>query len=226
MSMGKKAVPLVVVVLVLTWILLARFWATRTEYINGQLPEMTAEDLFAQSSLAVRGTVTEIGPSFAVESASGMRLIYTDYTVAVAEAVRGTAGETVTVRIPGGTVGRLEQIYTIGPELSIGEEYLLFLYQPNMGGGFNTAGDYCYVLGLTHGVLTSADGETWTDQEGQTLHLPQALAAYGSFPIDRDYARRTFVESQQESLAQGRITREEYDQRMAELEVYAVIVTE
>ena len=226
MSLGKKAVPLVVTVLVVSWVLLARLWATKTEYINGQLPEMSVEDLFVQSTLAVRGSVTGSGTSFVVESPSGMRLIYTDYPVTVTETVRGTAGETVTLRMPGGTVGRLEQIYTIGPELRTGEEYLLFLYQPGMGGGFNTAGDYYYILGLTQGVLSSADGITWTDQNDREMNLPQALAAYGDIPIDRDYARRAFVAAQEDSLAQGKITREEYDQRLAELNTYATIVTE
>lgn len=225
MNTGKKMVPLAVTVLVLIWVLLARFWAIKTEYINGQLPEMTTEDLFVQSSLAARGTVTEVAPSFVVESASGMRLIYTDYIFSVAEAVRGTAGETVTVRMPGGTVGRLKQVYTIGPELKEGEEYLLFLYQPNQGGGFNTEGDYYYILGLTQGTLSSADGEIWIDQEDREMNLPQALLAYGDIPIDEDFARKAFVRAQKDDLAQGKITQEEYDQRMAELDVYAAIVT-
>ena len=38
------------------------------------------------------------------------------------------------------------------PELA-GEEYLLFLNQPSMGGAFHTLGDYYYITGVTQGVF-------------------------------------------------------------------------
>ena len=57
------------------------------------------------------------------------------------------------VRINGGTAGGVTEVYTPSPELKIGEDYLLFLYQPARGGSFNTKGDYYCILGLTQGVF-------------------------------------------------------------------------
>ena len=39
------------------------------------------------------------------------------------------------------------------PPTPAGEEYLLFLNQPSMGGAFHTLGDYYYITGVTQGVF-------------------------------------------------------------------------
>lgn len=198
-----------------------------TAYISGQLPHRTTDDLFQQSSLVALGQVTDISDAFRIESTSGGTAIYTDYTFTISRLVRGTnTAESVTVRVPGGTVDHYTEVYEPCAKLEKDGEYLLFLQRPYGGGAYNTAGDYYYVLGLAQGAFTAVDEEKtqFVSQLGVELDLGQMAMAYADEPVDENYARREFIENQQWNLESGFITQEEYDQFMAELDVYATIL--
>lgn len=122
--------------------------------IHGILEEKTEDQLFEQSSLVVIGTVQDAGNAFQVKSSAGDLCNFTDYTLAIDTVLRGEHEKNeLIVRINGGTAGGVTEVYTPSPELKIGEDYLLFLYQPARGGSFNTKGDYYCILGLTQGVF-------------------------------------------------------------------------
>ena len=206
------------------------WWGTcreTVEYMDGLLAKRTVEDLFTMSGLVAEGVITDTAPSFWVQSPDGTRALYTDYTFRLSDVLRGqAAGETVTLRLPGGRVGTHRQVYTANPELREGEPYLLFLYRPGRGGAYNTAGDYYYILGLNQGVFSPADGEVYRSQSGTELDLEEALEAYGALPVRETYFREEFLQNQKANLESGFITQEEYDRMMAGLDDYAVILEE
>ena len=57
------------------------------------------------------------------------------------------------IRVQGGIVGNRKEIYNPTPDLEYDGEMIPFLYKPGRGGGFNTEGDYYYVLGLPQGIF-------------------------------------------------------------------------
>ena len=142
-----------------------------TVYVDGSLAYYSVDDLVAGSTLVVSGTITGEPESLRVHHASAdMETNFTDYTLAVETVYRGqAAGETLTVRIYGGTAGNVTEIYSPAPQLTAGEEYLLFLNQPGMGGAFNTPGDYYYLTGVTQGVFQEDTAGGYTSQSGDPL---------------------------------------------------------
>ena len=109
------------------------------------------------------------------------------------------------------------------PELA-GEEYLLFLNQPSMGGAFHTLGDYYYITGVTQGVFQEGTAGLYTSQSGDTLSPIQLAMTRSVPPVDSDSLREAFVENQQANLANGFITQEEYDAAIAGMNTYATVV--
>jgi len=73
-------------------------------------------------------------------------LIYTHYDIAVSEWLKGGEAAHVDVVVPGGTAGRLRQVFSGAPALVQGQEYLLFLWTGSSG--------LTHVIGLSQGVLT------------------------------------------------------------------------
>lgn len=122
----------------------------------------TLDDLIEQSNLVVRGTVKNISDPFMIRGVNGIgELTYTDYDIDVSEVVRGNLPSdtrSVVVRMEGDPSNNL-MIYESAPILDKEREYLLFLQKPGMGGGFNTEGDYYYILGLRQGVYENAEQE-------------------------------------------------------------------
>ncbi|MFQ7139984.1 hypothetical protein [Evtepia sp.] len=105
-----------------------------------------------------------------------------------------------------------------------GEEYLLFLNQPSMGGAFHTLGDYYYITGVTQGVFQEGTAGLYTSQSGDTLSPIQLAMTRSVPPVDSDSLREEFVENQQANLANGFITQEEYDAAIAGMNTYATVV--
>lgn len=200
--------------------------------INGIIEEKTEDDLFEQSSLLIIGTVGESN-SFQIEKANGGTGNFTDYEINISKILRGERRQsTATVRVQGGTALGVTEVYNPSPELESGEEYLLFLYKPSRGGSFNTEGDYYYILGLTQGIFqevssstTTAGNVVYKSQSGYEIGFDRISERATEYPIDELYFRTEYIENQKRNLANGFITEDEYEKKMAEIDVYASKVT-
>lgn len=127
--------------------------------VSEYTPHYTQNELLQMSSLVVLGTVEEESEPFTIRGVSNIgEQLYTDYRVSVAETVRGITpdSETVVVRLKGNP-DDTSVVYEDEPILDVGSEYLFFLQKPDVGGGFNTTGDYYYVIGSRQGVYEKLD---------------------------------------------------------------------
>ena len=198
-----------------------------TVHISGQLAEQDLDSLMHAAQVVCEATVLERQREFQVQSPGKSVANFTNFTLRVEKCYRGKAyADEVTVRVPGGTVDRYQEIYTESPKLEAGKSYLLFLYNPGYGGAFNTGTDYYEVLGLAQGIYT-ADGGRFVPQLGDTIteeEFENALESVADQPVDMDYFRREFIENQKGNLRSGFITQEEYNQAMQEMDVYAKII--
>src|SRR3954451_6452973 len=89
---------------------------------SATLERLSLDDMIAKSTLIVRGTVAG-----ASATASGP-VIYTHYTVEVSERLKGRAGKTVDIAVPGGTANGLRQTFAGAPTLTRGDDFVFFLY--------------------------------------------------------------------------------------------------
>ena len=199
--------------------------------IHGILEGKSEDQLFQQSSLLITGTVSK-SHSFQIQKPTGETSNFTDYEIDVSEILRGELkGHRVTVRIQGGTAGGISEVYSPGPELKLSEEYLLFLYKPARGGGFNTEGDYYYILGLTQGIFQivsnsyeTAEATVYKSQSGHEISYTRIVERATEYPIDEFYFRTEYIENQKRNLKNGFITNDEYDKIMANIDVYAKVL--
>jgi len=121
------------------------------------------DDLVAGSQLIVHGQVTATRS----QETNGRRSIETVVTVAVAEALKGQPGATVTFRMPGGEVGRYRRVMVGVPGFATGEELVLFLR--------GAAPALPTVFGLSQGVF-----HVMRRVDGRALVTPPPLMASGS----------------------------------------------
>jgi hypothetical protein len=108
------------------------------------LERLTLDDMIAKATLIVRGKVAG-----AHTSVSGP-VIYTQYTVQVAERLKGSAGSTVEVTVPGGVANGMRQSFAGAPTLNTGDDFVFFLYTGRDG---RTS-----ILGLTQGLFALPAG--------------------------------------------------------------------
>ena len=113
--------------------------------------------MIAKSTAIVRGQVTG---SSATQRGS---LIYTDYRVHAIEQWKGATQTTFNVSVPGGVWKGVRQSYAGAPELTPGEQYVLFLWTSTKG--------VTYTLGFTQGVFHLPK-----DPSGQTVAVRDATA--------------------------------------------------
>lgn len=142
--------------------------------ISGTTVGLSFAELAETSTLIVYGKVSRICEPALVEWVGGGSSHITDVEFTVSETLRGECGDTITVRTLGGLVDNVYEEYTDVPELREGEEYLLFLYQPGMGGSMNTRGDYYYLRGLSQGVYVPFS----TEEQGSSLQEDPVLINY------------------------------------------------
>lgn len=88
------------------------------------VPALSQDELIAQSSLIVKGTVSEVSDAFQVKpETGGDASTYVDNTIRIEQTLRGQAdADTVTVRVQDD-----DQVSTEDAKLEQGKEYLLFL---------------------------------------------------------------------------------------------------
>ena len=109
--------------------------ASATTLLRLSVAEMTD-----QATEIVRAKVT--GCSSAFRGA----LIYTNCTLSVIERWKGPTQSTVSISIPGGTVGTRRQTFSGTPTLTPGEEQIFFLWTGRSG--------ITQVMGLSQGLLS------------------------------------------------------------------------
>jgi hypothetical protein len=80
-------------------------------------------EIVAESHLIVHGRVVDVRS----QMVGSFRTIESVVTIAVQEAIKGEPGETVSVRVPGGQVGRYRRFMVGAPVFRPGEEVVLFL---------------------------------------------------------------------------------------------------
>lgn len=202
-------------------------------HTNDMLPWYSLEQLVQESSLAAQVKVikkedlTIYSPT---DKATGK---FTDYTVTFQEIHRGSnaAGKTVTIRVEnsrtydqGGTVSDSG----MAPLFSVGDSLLVFLYQPHMGGGFNTQGeDYFYLTGQGQGAYFLADQIAICSVFDESYALQELLSEIeelnGRYEVDEFWQYNYCVRHTKEQLETGVISQEEYDEFWARAEKYAEI---
>jgi hypothetical protein len=113
------------------------------------LERMTLEEMTAKSHLIVRATVA----GQTVEQRGS--IVYTVYSLKVAETLKGTHAPTAQVSVPGGTIGRVKQSYAGTPNLKGATEYVVFIWRGKSG--------IQHIIGLSQGLFdlkVNAAGET------------------------------------------------------------------
>ena len=199
-------------------------WNGEDHYFSAILPEMPEDELFRKSMRILRGTVTDGSSALRVRAADGREQNFTDYEVEVLETLKGDAPDgTVTIRVSGGTAGGVRETWDPSPALEAGQEYLLFLYRPNMG-GLNTQGDQYYIVGVLCGVFEETSPGVWKAQDGRELTLDRIRARAAEYPVDEDYVRKEYSANQKRNLDNGILTQAEYDRAMKNMDVYAEVI--
>jgi hypothetical protein len=108
------------------------------------LEQLTMDDMIAQSTAIVHGTVVD---SWAAFTGS---VIYTHYKVQVSESFKGPRQSSVEVVVAGGVVNNLSQSFSGSPTLNKGDELVLFLWTSRAG--------LTQIMGLTQGLFAVAPG--------------------------------------------------------------------
>lgn len=141
-------------------------------------------ELVGVASTIVHGRVIDVR----AEWIDGRRAIETFVTIDAKEYYKGAAGATITVRVPGGQMGRYRTVFVGAPEFKEGDEVVLFL---------RTYGGRTAIVGLSQGAFrVAADrsgrpivtspvlmGRPGADVEpvvrGDIARRPLALQAFG-----------------------------------------------
>jgi len=127
-------------------------WLGVAQLQSATLQQLSMTDLIAKSTAIVRGTIRGSYAAF-----SGP-VIFTHYSVQVAEKWKGSPGATVDVAVPGGVAGDIRQTYPGAPQFQPGDQYVLFLWTGKSGmtqimgfsqGAFEVAQDGSSDPGLT-----------------------------------------------------------------------------
>lgn len=109
------------------------------------LEQLSMEQMSESATSIVRATIA--GSYTSISNST----VYTHYTLRIAETWKGVAaGE---VMLPGGTAGAVRQVFPGVPQLTVGTEYVLFLWKSSTG--------ITHLVGLTQGLFEvdrQADG--------------------------------------------------------------------
>ena len=98
-------------------------------------------ELVTTAPVIVHGQVVDVRSRWV----DGRRSLETFVTVAAAEYLKGNLGEHVTVRVPGGQIGRYRTVFVGAPEFKEGDEVVLFLKQAGRSD--------LYIIGLSQGAF-------------------------------------------------------------------------
>ncbi len=111
---------------------------------SATLQQLTLDDMIAQSTAIVRGTVVD---SWAARTGS---VIYTHYKIQVSESFKGPGQSSVEIVVAGGVVNNLSQSFSGSPTLNKGDQFVFFLWTSRAG--------LTQIMGLTQGLFAVAPG--------------------------------------------------------------------
>src|SRR5580658_7086000 len=107
------------------------------------LRQLTRSDMILQSTMIVHGTVQP-----GIVSSRGS-MIFSHYTVQVSETYKSPASQPasqIDFGVPGGSLNGLIQRYSGAPSLTVGQDYVLFLWTSKTG--------LTQIIGLSQGLLS------------------------------------------------------------------------
>ena len=140
------------------------------------MPALTQDDLLEQSTLIVRGTVTEQSAPFDIAPTNGGDASsFIDHTVSVTETLYGEAGApSVVVRTEAANTaaGTSSSTADLAAQLPMDTELLLFLREPDAADLYRTEGVYYYVTGREQGAYVR-DTDSGTVQFVNTQSTPE-----------------------------------------------------
>jgi hypothetical protein len=110
------------------------------------MQQLSMDDLAVKSTAIVRGRVVD---AYTVLSGP---TVYTHYHVAVTDTWKGGLAATVDVALPGGTASGLQQTYPGVPQLTVGSEYILYLW--------TSAAGLTMPTGFSQGIFSVSGGST------------------------------------------------------------------
>lgn len=108
------------------------------------LQQLSLNDMILKSTAIVRGRVQLTGCTFRGSN------IYTQYTVQVIELWKGPSATQIKFAVPGGSANGLRQTIAGSPNLTNGQEYVLYLWTSRTG--------LTQIIGLSQGLFVSANG--------------------------------------------------------------------
>src|SRR5258706_6127288 len=103
------------------------------------LERMSLDEVIDKSAAILRGRV--VGTHVAQHG----QVIYTHYTIAVTDRMKGALNSQADVVVAGGTLGRTTQTFPGSPTLDIGQEYVFCLWKSKSG--------LTHVMGLSQGLF-------------------------------------------------------------------------
>jgi hypothetical protein len=127
--------------------------AARTAPATTVIPP-TFDELVAQAELIFQGSVTNVRSQWVGEG--GQRHIISDVTFNVEDAVKGTPGQTYTLRMLGGTVDGESMGVSDAPKFKVGDKDILFVE--------NNGKQFVPLVGIMHGRF-----RVQHDQSGQEV---------------------------------------------------------
>jgi hypothetical protein len=144
-------------------------------------------ELVSISSAIVRGRVADVRSQWT----DGRRSVETQVTIEAAEYMKGSLGATITVRVPGGQIGRYRTMFVGAPEFHQGDEVVLFLRSYNGAlrivgvnqGAFLVSADARRIVTSTV-VMATAGEDAQRVVRGDAARRPLSIDAF------RDLVRR------------------------------------
>ena len=198
-----------------------------TAYVCTDPPYYTTEDLLNESTLIATGKITGRSESYVIETVDGgCRQPFRNYSFAITNTLKGEPyADTVSIRVDGGEMDGLEYNYDSAPKFNQEDEYLLFLYRSDCGGGFETQDDYYNLTGLIQGAyVLGSDGVYRNVQDDEVLPSEVFISPHMDEELDENYYRNKALKAFKGNYETGFITKEEYDKYVAGLDKYARIV--
>ena len=144
-------------------LLVSSAWATT-------LQQLSVDQMIQQSTAIVRAKVT--GSYAASRSGS----IYTFYRLQVTENLKSTTVPNIEVAVPGGVLGKVMQSVAGAPNLTVGGDYVLFLWTSRSG--------LTQVIGLSQGAFDVKVGATGHPVLSRAPASAQMLSADGRAVAD------------------------------------------
>lgn len=111
------------------------------------LEQLSLDEMVQKATSIVRARVASASPM------QRGNLIHTAYRLQVVEQLKGSAGSTLEVAVPGGRLGQFRQTIPGSPVLESGKEYVVFVWTGKSGTN--------HIIGLSQGlfeVQRAADG--------------------------------------------------------------------